>query len=115
MDEKTMVNDILAGVKSDLTAYQTAISEAENMQLRQTFQQIRNNDESFQYELFKIAQSKGYYIPAQKATTTEVNTDVSKWTFFVHFDTSQKNRFEKERKNEKNKVFIKKHKKTYGN
>ena len=31
MDEKTMVNDILAGVKSDLTAYQTAITEAENM------------------------------------------------------------------------------------
>ena len=27
MDEKTMVNDILAGVKADLTAYQTAISE----------------------------------------------------------------------------------------
>ena len=66
--------DILAGVKSDLTAYQTAISEAENMQLRQTFQQIRNNDESFQYELFKIAQAKGYYVPAQKASVTEINT-----------------------------------------
>ena len=37
MDEKTMVNDILSGIKSDLTAYQTAISETENMQLRQTF------------------------------------------------------------------------------
>lgn len=74
MEEKTMVNDILAGVKSDLTAYQTAISESENMNLRQTFQQIRNNDESFQYELFKIAQSKGYYKPAQKATTTEIDT-----------------------------------------
>ena len=32
------------------------------------------NDESFQYELFKIAQTKGYYKPAQKATTTEVET-----------------------------------------
>ena len=74
MDEKTMVNDILAGVKSDLTAYQTAITEAENMQLRQTFQQIRNADESFQFELFKIAQAKGYYKPAQKASVTEVNT-----------------------------------------
>ena len=74
MDEKVMVNDILAGVKSDLTAYQTAISECENMNLRQIFQQIRNNDESFQYELFKVAQSKGYYIPAQKATVTEINT-----------------------------------------
>ena len=74
MDEKTMVNDILSGVKSDLTAYQTAITESENTNLRQAFQQIRNNDESFQYELFKIAQTKGYYKPAQKATTTEVQT-----------------------------------------
>ena len=74
MDEKTMVNDILAGVKSDLTAYQTAISESENMGLRQTFQQIRNNDESFKYELFKIATSKGYYKPAAKATVTEIDT-----------------------------------------
>lgn len=74
MDEKTMVNDILGGIKSDLTAYQTAISEAENMQLRQTLQQIRNDDESFQYELFKVAQAKGYYIPAQKATVTEIDT-----------------------------------------
>ena len=74
MDEKTMVNDILSGVKSDLTAYQTAITEAENMNLRQAFQQIRNSDESFQYELFKIAQTKGYYKPAQKATTTEIQT-----------------------------------------
>ena len=74
MDEKTMVNDILSGVKSDFIAYQTAISESENMGLRQTFQQIRNNDESFQYELFKIAQAKGYYKPAQKASQTEVET-----------------------------------------
>ena len=74
MDEKTMVNDILACVKSDLTAYQNAISETENMQLRQTFQQIRNSDESFQYELFKIAETKGYYKPAAKATVTEIST-----------------------------------------
>ena len=74
MEEKTMVNDILENVKADLTAYQTAISESENSQLRQTFQQIRNNDESFQYELFKIAQAKGYYKPAQKASQTEVET-----------------------------------------
>ena len=67
MDEKTMVNDILGSVKADLTAYQTAISEYE------TFQQIRNNDESFQYELFRIAQTKGYYVPSQKATVTEIN------------------------------------------
>ena len=72
MDEKTMVNDILSGVKASLSAYQTAISETENMQLRQTMQQIRNNDESFQYELFKVAQTKGYYKPAQVATEVEI-------------------------------------------
>ena len=74
MDEKTMVNDILGNVKADLTAYQAAISEAENMQLRQTLQQIRNSDECFQYELYKVANAKGYYTPAQKATTTEIQT-----------------------------------------
>ena len=74
MEEKTMVNDILGNVKADLTAYQTAISESENSQLRQTFQQIRNNDESFQYELFKVVNAKGYYKRAQKATVTEIET-----------------------------------------
>ncbi|MGN1326830.1 MAG: spore coat protein [Clostridia bacterium] len=74
MDEKTMVNDILSGVKSSLTTYQNVITETENMQLRQTIQQIRNNDESFQYELFKVAQTKGYYKPAIQATPTEVQT-----------------------------------------
>ena len=73
MEEKTMVNDILDGVRADLTEYQTAIAQCENIQLRQTLQQIRNSDESFQFELFKIAQSKGYYKPAQKATTNEID------------------------------------------
>ena len=73
MDEKIMVNDILGNVKADLGAYQKAISESENIGLRQVFQQIRDSDESFQYELFKIAQSKGYYVPAQKATVSEIN------------------------------------------
>ena len=74
MNEKIMVNDILSGVKSNLTTYQNAISETENMELRQTLQQIRNNDESFQYELFKVvAQAKGYYKPAAKASVTEID------------------------------------------
>ena len=74
MDEKTMVNDILNGVNSELKTYQGVISETSNMQLRQTIQQIRNNDESFQYELFKVAETKGYYKPAMPATVTEIQT-----------------------------------------
>ena len=72
MDEKTMVNDILAGIKSGLTTYQGVISETENMQLRQAIQQIRNNDESFQYELFKVAMANGYYTPVEQATQDEI-------------------------------------------
>ncbi len=72
MEEKTMVNDILAGVKSELTTYQGAISEAANQELRQTIQTIRNSSEAFQYELFKVAQTKGYYKPAAQATPMEV-------------------------------------------
>jgi spore coat protein CotF len=74
MEEKTMVNDVLDNTKAELTTYQGVISEAENMQLRQTIQQIRNNCESFQYELFKVAMSKGYYKPAEQATTTQIQT-----------------------------------------
>ena len=74
MDEKTMVNDILSGIKASLGSYQTAITETENMQLRQTFQQIRNSDESFQYELFKTPEAKGYYKSAAPASVTEIQT-----------------------------------------
>lgn len=73
MEEKYMVNDILENTKAGLTTYQGVISEAENMQLRQTVQQLRNNDETFQYELFKVAQLKGYYTPAAPAPQTEVD------------------------------------------
>ena len=69
-----MVNDVLEGVKGDLTTLQGVINEAENMSLRQTIQQMRNGSESFQYELFKMAQAKGYYTPAAKATETEIQT-----------------------------------------
>ena len=74
MDEKSMVNDILSQVKSGLTAYQTAITESQNPQLRQTLQELRNNAETFQYELYKIAAQKGYYTPAEPAKTDEVDT-----------------------------------------
>ncbi len=72
MDEKTMINDVLEGVKSELTTYSQVISEAENLQLRNTVQQIRNCSESFQYELFKIAETKGYYKPAEKVNEQQI-------------------------------------------
>ena len=72
MNEKTMVNDILCNIKMMLNRYQNIITETENIQIRQVIQQIRNNDESFQYELFKVAMANGYYTPAEQATQDEI-------------------------------------------
>ncbi len=72
MQEKAMVNDALASVKSSLTTYANVISECANPSLRSTIQQIRNNCEASQLELFKIAQNKGYYQPAAMADNNEV-------------------------------------------
>ena len=58
LQEKTMVNDALADEKNGLTFYANAISECANPQLRSTIQQIRNNCETSQYELFQLAQAK---------------------------------------------------------
>ena len=80
MEEKYMVNDALESIKNELVTYQGEINETENMQLRQTVQQMRNNCESFQYELFKVAESKEYYKPAQVANPQEISkvkTDVN--------------------------------------
>lgn len=72
MQDKEMVNDALSMVKSSLTTYTSVISECANPQLRSTIQQIRNNCETSQYELFQLAQSKGFYKPAMMADNQEI-------------------------------------------
>ena len=72
MDEKTMVNDVLSMINSSLTGYAGIIAQTDNTGLRQTLQQIRNNDETSQYDLSKIAEQKGYYVPAAQATQTDI-------------------------------------------
>ncbi|BBF43482.1 spore coat protein F [Lachnospiraceae bacterium KM106-2] len=72
MQEKEMVSDYLAGLNASLAGYGSIISQCENPELRQTIQDMRNQDEIRQYSLFKIAKEKGYYIPAQQATQEEI-------------------------------------------
>ena len=40
--------------------------------LRSTLQQLRNEAEQFQYQLFQIAEQKGYYIPAPPANANDI-------------------------------------------
>ncbi len=72
MDEKTMVADTLAGINGELVRYGEMIPQTENMQLKQTLKQIRNQCEASQEEIYQIARSKQYYIPAAMAKQDEI-------------------------------------------
>ena len=72
MDEKTMVTDTLTGINGELTRYTGMIAQTENPQLKQTLKQLRNQCEMSQEEIYQIARSKQYYVPAAKATAEEV-------------------------------------------
>lgn len=72
MQEKDMVNDVLSMINSSLTGYANVITQSSDQNLRQTIQQLRNSDEQFQYQLYKVAEQKGYYKPAQPAEMQEI-------------------------------------------
>jgi spore coat protein CotF len=70
--DKEMVNDVLSMCKSSLITYADSISETGNQKLRQTLQQIRNSDEQFHYQLYSMAQQKGFYKPAAQASQQDI-------------------------------------------
>ncbi len=72
MQEKDMVSDILTGTKASIDTYSRSITECANQQLRSTLQQLRNEAEQFQYQLFQIAEQKGYYMPAPTANQKDI-------------------------------------------
>ena len=73
MQEKEMISDYLACLNASIAGYGGIIAQCENQQLRETIQQMRNQDELRQYNLFKKAKEKGYYIPAEPATPEEIS------------------------------------------
>ncbi|MGI6776939.1 MAG: spore coat protein [Acetivibrionales bacterium] len=72
MQEKDMVNDVLSTLNSSITGYANVIVQASNPQFRSAIQQIRNGDETFQYDLYKVAEQKGYYKPARQVSQSEI-------------------------------------------
>ena len=73
MDEKTMVADTLTGINGELVRYGEMSSQTENAQLKQLLKNIRNQCEMSQEEIYRIARTKGYYVPAAKAAREEVD------------------------------------------
>lgn len=74
MQEKDIMNDYLSGLNASLGEYGSIIAQTNNEQLRQTLQQLRNQDEVRQYNVYLKAKEKGYYMPAEPATGEEINT-----------------------------------------
>ena len=58
IDEKTMVADTLVGINGELTRFGEMIPQTENKQLKQTLKQL--------------ARAHQYYVPAEKASTQEI-------------------------------------------
>ncbi len=71
MQEKDIVNDVLSQTKSSISNYAKVITECCDQNLRKTFQQMRDGDEQFQYNLYKIAEKKGYYTPSPQVSPNE--------------------------------------------
>ena len=67
-----MVNDILENIKSEILSFTQFIVVCENVELKQTLEQLRTNLEAFNFELFTLATSKGYYSPTIKAKPEEI-------------------------------------------
>ena len=74
MQEKDMVLDILSGTKASIGTYAKVITECNNVNLRQTFQQMRDSDEQFQLQLYQVAAQKGYYHPAPPAPAQDLSS-----------------------------------------
>ena len=72
MEEKYMVNDILQNSKEFVKSLDEAILESGNLEFRQMIISLRNTAESFEGELHKVAESKGYYTASQKADESEI-------------------------------------------
>ncbi len=72
MQEQAMVTDALNSINNGIKSLSDMITQTENQELRQTLQQMRNQSETCQYELFTIAKSKNYYQPARQVSQQEM-------------------------------------------
>ncbi|WP_313134542.1 spore coat protein [Anaerocolumna sp.] len=73
MQEQAMVTDALNSINNGIKSLSDMITQTDNQQLRQTLQQMRNQSETCQYELYTIAKNKNYYQPASQATQQEIS------------------------------------------
>ena len=72
MSEKVAINDLLAGLNTMINMCTYTIQQANNKNFRDIVVQKRNKLENLQWEIYVIAKSKGYYVPAAPAGQADV-------------------------------------------
>lgn len=72
MQDRDIVNDLLGGTKASINCYTVGIVECSNQQLRNTFKTLRDEAEQMQYQLYQMAEQKGYYMPAPPAAPNDI-------------------------------------------
>ena len=72
MNEKTMVADTLTGINGELVRFAEIIAQTEHKELKTTLKQFRTACEQSQEELYQIARSKSYYVPADAASKEDI-------------------------------------------
>ncbi|MDR7871287.1 MAG: spore coat protein [Tissierellaceae bacterium] len=72
MRDQDMVNDILSGAKASISSYTVAITECSNQTLRSTLQTLRDEAEQMQYQIYQMAEQKGWYKSAPQANQNDI-------------------------------------------
>jgi len=72
MQDRDIFNDLLSGTKHSINSYTMAIQETDNQQLRSTWQTLRTEAEQMQYQIYQMAEQKGYYVPAPQADQNDI-------------------------------------------
>lgn len=72
MRDQDIVNDVLNGTKASINTYTSAIQECVNPTLRTTLQTLRDEAEQMQYQIFQMAEQKGWYMPAPEANENDI-------------------------------------------
>lgn len=72
MQEREILMDLLGGTKHSINCYTNAIMECSNQQLRSTFQTLRDEAEQMQYQLYQMAEQKGFYNAAPTANQNDI-------------------------------------------
>ncbi|NLL80868.1 MAG: spore coat protein [Tissierellia bacterium] len=84
MQDRDIFTDVLAGTKHSISCYTNAITETSNQQLRSTWQTLRGEAEQMQYQIYKMAEQKGYYTPAPQANQQDLQSIKSSLTSAVN-------------------------------